>query len=225
MMESTVIVSIAFYHRKNNTIRANSIFRRFIQGTQTIWHVEIAFPPEILPMDDPLRASAIGTGKMIAYGIFATESDGSIGRVFERERIFTSPNYIWIHINVSKKKALEALHFAKAQVGKPYDTWGHIKLIFFPSKLHINTPSWICSTLTAAILSQMTEEIKTDTDGESLGGYSMDDIYLHVKDNIKITNKMSPMQEITLSHEIERSYPSNASMYRQKQSVSGMSCI
>jgi hypothetical protein len=186
-----VDVGVAFWKRlPKDATRGKSFFERMIQKNQSIWHTETAFPAELLDPSHPIRSKLSGKDYVVAYGIFSKKRDGSIGTVFETPREFSADNYTWKWLQVPRSKAIAAMRFAQSQIGKPYDPWGQFKVIFKPDSVHKNTDKWICSTLTASILSQLTNTMR----GVNPGAVSMDDIYDLLDNEIELTNKFSPKQ-------------------------------
>jgi hypothetical protein len=195
MSERRVPVGVAFWHSRREAPRAKSMFQRFVQKQQRIWHIEVAFPPSLLHVGHPMKRDLAGRDFLVAYGIFSKNKDGTIGTVFETPRVFTADNYEWKFLLVPESRAAHAMRFAQKQVGKEYDPWGHAKVVFHPDSVHENSKKWICSTLTAAILSQLTDTMR----GVNPGTVAMDDVW-HLLDNeIEMTNMMSPKQRSTLA--------------------------
>lgn len=74
----------------------------------------------------------------------------SPGMVFGKPRDFSNPNYRWIHFSVPMENVMEALLFAKEQIGKPHDDYGTYKAMLFPGKPNYKT--YYCVNFVACVL-------------------------------------------------------------------------
>ncbi len=194
MAEEKALIGVAFFDRLDKGARGKSFIERMIQRNQRFWHVEVAFQKRLLSVGHPLRTRP--GDFMIAYGITARDMGGTIGRVFERPRVFSADNYDagWKFLKVPQEDAVRAMKFAQGQVGKLYDPWGHIAALVSPRESHYNTRRWYCSNLTTAILQQATPTLH----GLHPGAMSMDDIYNSLSNDVELTNSLSPKQRSAL---------------------------
>ncbi len=194
MDKEKALIAVAFFDRLEKGARGKSFIERMIQRNQKYWHVEVAFEKRLMPHGHPLR-NAPGDF-MVAYGITARDIDGTVGRVFERARVFHADNYddSWKFLRVPQEDAVRAMQFAQGQVGKLYDPWGHFAALVCPRESHYDTQRWYCANLTTAILQQATPTLH----GLHPGAMSMDDIHNSLCDDVELTNSLSPKQRNAL---------------------------
>jgi len=150
---ATAQIGFAFYEvSKTAEIKSWNPIDIIMQKHQTYWHVEVAFPKHSLPSDHPKKHTG-DPSQVVAYGIMARDSSDrkKPGKVFEMDRFFTSENYKFDWFQVPIKGVLNALNFAQKQVGKPYDKDGHKRILFSPRPSTVDSKSWYCTNLAAAI--------------------------------------------------------------------------
>lgn len=195
-------IGVAFYNKKNR--RENGgIFSRFLQRRQQYWHVELGIKQKDIPERHPMKYK-IHKDNVLAYGVKARdEADpNKPGKVFEQERVFSSPNYEWEWINVNEEDFNRAIDFAQKQIGKPYDPMGHVFLLFSPRTSDVNSPSWYCANLTMAILQQAVPI----TRGFHPGTTSTDDVYHIVNQHTDKANFLSPMNKRMLAEQAHKNF-------------------
>jgi len=150
--EKTIV--FAFYDSKNATKSGNPV-NRIMQYHQRYWHSETLFIKSDLPDDHPKKATGHSL-QVVAYGVMTRNAKNPeiVGTVFEMDRFFDSQKYRFIACYVTPENYEKALTFARLQIGKPYDPSGHSMLLWNPRPSTVDSKSWYCTNLTAAIAVQ-----------------------------------------------------------------------